>query len=219
MLQGLFHLEDKMQNQITILKLKDGRNYTVRSNRDRVFYPEEWMKFFDALKEKQKFTFSSLINTGARINEIRNVQLNDIDLKNKRIVLRVTKVRSKLKEKIPRPRIIPISTTYSKYLKKYLKEYNIIDSLNILATSSANEAMKKALVKAGIKDYQMFSVHNVRKTLETWLIAIGVEPIKVMLHIGHRQSVAMTNYLSPDYFTPEEKRNIREVIGDLYQKW
>jgi len=52
---------------------KDGMKYTVRNNRDRFFYPNEWMKFYDKLKNNQKMTFDFLINTGARINEARNV--------------------------------------------------------------------------------------------------------------------------------------------------
>ena len=40
---------------------KDGRKYSVRDNRSRFFYPSEWMKFFDALIKKQKFTFKFLM--------------------------------------------------------------------------------------------------------------------------------------------------------------
>ena len=40
---------------------RNGRKYSVRDHRDKFFYPFEWMKFFDALNKKQKFTFRFLI--------------------------------------------------------------------------------------------------------------------------------------------------------------
>ena len=201
------------------ITLKNGRTYTVRLNRDRFFFPAEWMKFYDKAKESQKFTFHSLINTGARINEARNVKVSDIDLERKRIILRVTKVKAKKKEKAPRPRIIPISTQYSKYLKKYIKDNKLSndDYIKILSTPASNIAMKKALRDAGIEDWQMFSIHNIRKTLETWLMALGVEGLKITAHIGHSMQTAASHYVSPDVFSWEEKSMMREIIGDLYR--
>ena len=197
---------------IKIFNRTNGRKYSVRNNRDRFFYPQEWMKFFDTLKESQKFTFMFLINTGARINEARNVIASDIDLHNKRIVLRVTKVKAKKKEKNPRPRIIPISSQFAKYLKKN------IDQLKVLSTPAANIAMKNGLRRAGIKDWQMFSIHNIRKTLETWLMAVDVDGLKICAHIGHSMAVAAGSYISADVFSWEEKSKIRMIIGDLYQR-
>ena len=152
-----------------------------------------------------------LINTGARINEARHVQQADIDLENKRIILRVTKVKAKKKEKNPRPRIIPISSQFAKYLKKNMHG-------KILSTPAANIGMKKALQKAGIEDWQMFSIHNIRKTLETWLMAVDVDGLKLTAHIGHSMAVAAGSYISADVFSWDEKSKIRMIIGDLYQR-
>lgn len=208
-----------MEN-IKSLTLKNGRSYSVRSNRDRFFFPDEWGKFFDKAKKKQQFTFKFLINTGARINEARNVKVSDIDLERKRIVLRVTKVKAKSKEKAPRPRIIPISTQFAKYLKKYIKDNKISndDYLGILSTPAANIGMKKALRYGGIDDYYMFSIHNIRKTLENWLVALEVDGLKITAHIGHSMQTAASHYISPDVFSWEEKSKMREIIGDLYRR-
>lgn len=199
---------------------KDGREYTVRNNRDRFFFPDEWMKFFDKAKPRQKFTFMFLINTGARINEARNVKVSDIDLERRRIVLRVTKVKAKMKEKSPRPRIIPISKQFAKYLKKYTRDMKLVsdDYLGILSTPAANVGMKKALQRAGIKDYYMFSIHNIRKTLETWFMALGLDGLSITAHIGHSMGTAAAHYVSPDVFSWEEKSKMREIIGDLYRR-
>lgn len=210
----------QMASGITIKKLSDGRNYTIRDNRSRFFYPEEWMAFYDKLSKSQRHTFRFLINTGARINEARNVTVGDMNLEKKRIVLRVTKVKAAKGEKKPRPREIPVSTEFAKYLMKYLKFYNLneTDYTSILSTPAANIAMKKALQKAGIKDWQMFSVHTVRKSLETWLMALGVDGLSIVAHIGHDLRTASRHYVSPDVFTFEEKSKMRLIIGDLYNR-
>lgn len=198
---------------------KNKRKYSVRDNRDRFFYPLEWTKFYDSLKEKQKIAFYLLLCTGARINEVRNIRVEDIDIDNKRLVLRVTKAKKSGKDRKSRPRIIPISTQLAAYLRQYIRKQKLgpMDNLNIKSTPATNIAMKKALQKAGIADWYMFSVHNIRKTLENWLLALGIDGLKVTAHIGHSLTVAATNYISADVFTSEEKSLMRQIIGDLYQ--
>jgi integrase len=206
-----------MQNFKRITR-KNGTEYLIRNNRDRFFYPKEWSDFFINLKQKQKITFDCLLNTGARINELRNVKIGDIDFKNKRIILRITKVKAAKKEKNPRPRTIPISTKFSKRLKKYIKGKNNEDFIGILSTPAANIAMKKTLKKAKIKDFYMFSIHNIRKTLENWLLALNVDPVKISNHMGHDISTAIQHYTSADTFSYDERIQMRIVLDDLYQR-
>lgn len=208
-----------MEANLKSLTRKNGKTYTVRANRDRIFFPDEWMKFYDNLKTKQKHTFECLISTGARINEMRNVRVSDCDLERNRIVLRVTKVKAAKKEKNPRPRIIPISTKFTKYLKKHIRTHNLQNDsyIGILSTPAANTGMKKALKKSEIKDWYMFSVHNVRKTFETWLMALDIDGLKITAHLGHSMAIAASNYISPDVFTWNEKDKMRNILGrDLY---
>jgi len=197
---------------------KNGKKYTVRANRDRFFFPDEWGRFFDCLKKSQKFTFDFLINTGTRINEARHVKVGDIDLINKRIILRVTKVRAKKGEKNPRPRTIPISTQFARKLKKKIRGKRNEEYIKILSTPAANLAMKKALKKAGIRDWYMFSIHNIRKTLEVWLMALGIDSLTLTAHLGHDIRTAARHYVSPDIFSWEEKSKMRLIIGDLYER-
>ncbi|GAG27503.1 unnamed protein product, partial [marine sediment metagenome] len=65
---------------------KNGRIFTLKEDKNRFFFPDEYMKFFDKLKERQKHTVKCIINTGARINEIRNVKVEDTDFINNRVV-------------------------------------------------------------------------------------------------------------------------------------
>jgi len=197
---------------------KDGKKYSIRNNRDRFFYPHEWMNFFDRLTKSQQTTFKFLINTGARINEAIHVKVNDIDLINKRLTLRITKVKSAKGEKNPRPRIIPLSSQFTKYLKKYILDNKLKgdDYLKLRSKPATHIALKKALQNAKIHDWYMFSTHNIRKTFETWLMALGIDGLKITTHLGHSMAVAVGHYISPDVFSWEEKQGMRAILGDLY---
>jgi len=196
----------------------NGKPYTIREYRDRYFFPDEWKVFYDSLKEKQKPTFHCLINTGARINEIRNVKVKDIDFERQNIVFRWTKSRNK--DGTRRIRTIPISSQFAKYLKSLIRKKGLgmDDKLPILSTPAGNVAMKKALQKAGIPDWQMFSLHNIRKTTEMFLLALEVQSQKIEKHMGHSVAVAQKYYVSPEIFSYEDKDMIRQIIGDLYAR-
>jgi len=199
---------------------KNGKKYSIRSNRDRFFYPNEWFKFYNALKPFQQHSFNFQIHTGARINELRNVKVEDMDLERKRITLRVTKIKAKKKETTPRPRIIAISTQFAKYLKKYIRDNNLQgqDYTRVLSTPAANICIKKVCQRAGIKDYYMFATHNVRKTHGNWLKALGVDAGEICSRLGHDYNTFLKSYASPDIFSSEEKQKIRDILGDLYQR-
>lgn len=206
-----------MENIKTIQR-KNGLKYSVRSNRDRFFFPGEWIKFYDKLKDYQKLTFDFLMATGSRINEARNVKVEDIDLINKRIILRVTKVKAKLGQKNPRPRTISISTEFARRLKKELNDKNNEEYIKILSTPGANLCLKRTLQRVGIKDYQMFSIHNIRKTHGNWLKALGVDGAEICTRLGHDYNTFLRAYSSPDVFSLDEQDKIRTLLGDLYRR-
>lgn len=185
----------------------------------RFFFPDEWRAFFDNLKPKQKITFHILINTGARINEVRNIRAGDIDFERNSLILRFTKSRNK--DGTRKIRVISISSQFAKWLKGLIRHYNLSlnDYLPILGTSAANRAMAKALSKIPeINDRDNFSVHSVRKTTEVWLLSLDIDSLKVVKHIGHTLQVAQKYYVSPDTFNYEDKTVMRSIIGDLYAK-
>jgi len=78
--------------------------------------------------------------------------------------------------------------------------------------------MKKALQNAGINDWKMFSIHNIRKTFEVWLMALSVDGLTITAHVGHSMATAAGHYISPDVFSSDEKFKIREILGDLYRR-
>lgn len=193
-----------------------GRKYTIRQNRFRYFYPDEYKAFYDALKPKQKVTFHFLINTGARINEVRNIKVQDVDFERNSIIIKWTKARNE--DGSRKMRVLSVSPQFIKWIRSIINVYSLKpeDNFPILSTPAANICLKKTLTKIGISDAIMFSVHNVRKTLETWLMALDVDSLKTAKHFGHSITVASKFYVSPDTFNYEDRKAMREIIGDLY---
>ncbi len=212
--------EEQTEQEMKSLMRKNGRSYSLKTDKDRFFFPGEYIKTFDVMKGRQQHTSTCLINTGARINEMRHVQYEDIDPERNRLVLKVTKCKAKKGETRGRPRHIPISSQFSKYLKRYMSRNSSFsgDILGILSTPAFNVGIKKAAKKAGVKDWFNFSAHSLRKTIETWLMSLGVDGLALTAHMGHDMKTAAMHYVSPDVFTFEEKDKMRVIIGDLYRR-
>jgi integrase len=207
--------------ELKSLVKSDGKSYSVRSNRDRFFYPNEWIKFFDALKESQKMTFDILMNTGARINEVINIKVGDIDFERKTIILRVTKIKAKLGEKNPRPRTISISSQFARRLKSYINENDLLndDTLGLLSKPAAHICLKKTLQRIGITDWYMFSIHNIRKTHGNYLKALQVtSESEICKRLGHDYNTFLKSYVSADIFSFKDRQDMRLILGDLYQR-
>ena len=183
-------------------------------------WPQEYKKMYDVANKRQQFTMSFLLGTGARIREAQNVKVEDIDFVRKYVILRVTKVRAKLKETRPSPRPIPISTQLSRRLTSWVKEKNLSSTsiLKIHTTEGVDAFLKEVAQKAGIKDYQEFSAHNLRKTTGTYLLALGIDGFKVAQFLGHSAEMLRTRYASPDIFSFKDKDEMKEILGDLYTR-
>lgn len=198
----------------------DGKKYTKKSNTNRFLFPKEWAILDSNMRPKVKHTAYCLLFTGCRINEIRNVNLNNDfiyeSLGRSRLIIRHTKVKAKKGEfKTGRVRDIPISSKFAKYLSKYLKDHPD-GKLNILTTAGFNISLKKTAKSHGIKNPEDLSAHTMRKTLEVWLMSLGLDSLPLTAHLGHSISTASSNYVSPDIFSWEDKKMIRYIIDNLY---
>ena len=201
---------------------KNGMFCSLREDKNRFLYPSEYLAFEKVLKPKQLFSVKFLINTGARINEAQNVRVEDCDLERNVINLKHTKAKAK-KGEIKgqgKPRSIPISSQFAKYLRAEIRKKGLQmpDKLPILSNGALNQAYKKAGSKAGIKDFLNISSHTFRKTLECWLMALGVHDLALTAHLGHDIKTAASNYVSPAVFSRQDLQDMRLVIGDLYQE-
>ena len=184
-----------------------------QTNRKRFFYPDEFEKMLDHCNKNQFFTAKCLINTGARINEVRHVKLNNLSSERKSIVLEQTKVRARLGEKIPEPRIIAVSNQFFHYLKNNLPTHRI------LSTNAFNTGIKGACAKASIPKPEQFSAHKFRKTFGTWMLAIGVDGFKLAQHLGHTPNELAKDYATNDVFSSKDKQIMRSILGNLPQRF
>ena len=194
----------------------NGQKYSVRTNRKRFFYPNEWNDFLKCLASpKQKLSFDILVNTGCRYNEGFNIRKRDIDFERGTLTLKVTKIKAKKGQKFPEPRTFRLSTQFLERLKQYTKNLNDDEKIGMLSAPALNIAMKKALIKAGIKDFYMFSLHNVRKTHGNWLNAHKFTIVDICKRLGHDYNTFLGSYASADIFRDEDRVEIKEILGDL----
>jgi len=210
---------DFSNEEVAIGIKSDGREYSVRSNRDRILNPDEWFNLLSNLKEHQVFTFKVLLLTGARINEAQHIKVEDIDFPNQRLVLKVTKRRhgDNIQNK-SKTRTIRVSRELIKDLRKVINDNNLNreNELGLLSQPAAHKALKKALEKAKVKDYKMLSIHSIRKTSENWALSIGVDSMKLSTRFGHNLITQYEHYSQSDSFTPKEKEQIRQIYGDTF---
>jgi integrase len=189
--------------------MEEKRNYKLKIDKKIFFYPEDFLHVLELATDKQKFNLLCMINTGARINEIRHVVKKDLDKERYNLTLWITKVRAKLKETRPSPRTIPISTQFFKYI------YSNIDNYKMYSTNHYDTFLKELSVKAKVKNPNEYSSHNMRKTFGTWMLALGVDGFKLAQHLGHSPDMLRTHYASPDIFNFRDKDIMRDILGDL----
>lgn len=219
---------NKINDDLLQGKTSDGKKYSVRTNRMSFFMPQVYEKFYEEIKgERAKRTIEVLLQTGARINEARNIKKRDIDWDRNTIKLRVTKTKArKSGEERGKPRTIPINSEFIKKLKKFFKDQDDESSIDILSTPALNIAIKKTLKKMGVTDYYMYSAHNIRKTHGNWLKVLGnarmidCDAMEICLRLGHDYNTFLSSYGSSNNMNSEDMIKAKQRLGDLYErKW
>ena len=97
--------------------------------------------------------FTLLIETGARLNEILNIQIDDIDFEENEILLTTTKAKKE--------RYVPIHENTRILIEDYIEEFEINSYLFI--SFSTNEIMTKNSVQTICK--RMQNVLNIKKSI------------------------------------------------------
>lgn len=197
---------------------KDGKKYSVRDDRSRYFFPEEWIKFFEKIKSEKKPIFDCLINTGARIDEALNIIPNDFDFDRPTLTLRVTKRKATKQERIGKKRTFVISNQFSRRMKKYIDENKIKQDefLFPITIQAVSQMLKRTLKKAEFKDWYQFSLHNIRKTHGNWLKAMEIPAEEICLRLGHNYNTYLKHYGSATIFDRKDKILMVKILGDVY---
>jgi len=212
-------LQDTEHPELKVGYQRNGRKYSVRTNRKRFFFPKEWLLFLKNLdNENQARCYDILINTGARYNECKHIKKEDIDFERSTLTIKVAKIKAKKGQKFPDPRTFKLSSQFLERLKTYTKNLNDSDTIHFLTNSNLNILLKKITEKIGLKDPYMFSVHNLRKTHGNWLVAMDFNIVNICKRLGHDYNTFLKAYASADTFNDEDRELIPEILGDLIPK-
>lgn len=192
--------------------------YRLKTDTKAFLYPDQWIKFYNSLNEKQQPYFKIAINTGGRINEIRKLEVRHINFEKHQLTFYNTKIRAKRKEKRPNPRTIPINSECSQWLQRWGRKFKLTktSTFNIPSTVAINKVIKNKLKEIGIENYKDFSSHNIRKTHGNWLKTLGVKGEEITTRLGHDHNTLIKSYVSPDLFNEKDRILIRQELGDLY---
>lgn len=203
---------------LKIGKRKNGLKYSVRDDRSRFFYPNEWIEFMIKIKKEKQMLFETLIQTGARIEEALNIKPRDFDWERNNLTLRVTKIKARKGEKVGKARTLPVSSQFTKKIRSYINENKVKDDSFLFPTSKQAtwQMMRRSLKRAGIKDSWNFGLHNIRKTHGNWLKALEIPAEEICLRLGHDYNTYLKHYGSPNIFDRKDKMIMTKILGDVY---
>lgn len=221
------YLKETNKEGLRVGTMKNGRSYSVRTDRLRTFMPDEWKLFINGIRKQNQPFFEFMINCGTRIDEASHVRPKDFDFDRNTVRLWKTKTKSTKGETVGKARTIPISSQFSKRIKKISSSLNpesylffpkeqvgyLIENKKIQAV---NQMIKRKTQEIGIEDWYNFASHNIRKTHGMYLKALGVPFEEICHRLAHNANTYLKHYGSADIYSEKDMREIRNILGDLY---
>ncbi len=186
--------------------------YREKENKVRFFNPDEWEKFIYAVNPEWRNYYWMLMLTGLRYKEAKHVKIGDIDFANKQIII--------LKPKGGVQRYCHLSSYSTKFLRQWKASDNLKeqDTLSFPTIQHLIQLMKRVCKDQSIKDYSDFSVHNLRKTHENYLIALNKDEVKITRHMGHTLKTAQQHYISSAFIKDKNQLDkIRGWLSDIFE--
>lgn len=216
----------KKINRLTLTPLKeglkigvksDGTKYSVRDDRSRFFFPNEWISFIEQIKFEKRILFETLIQTGARIEEALNLKPRDFDWVRNNLTLRVTKIKARKGESVGKARTLPVSSQYTRKVRGYINRNHIEDNSFLFpVTKQSVWQMLRRKLKGVVDDDWNFGLHNIRKTHGNWLKALDVSAEEICTRLGHDFNTYLKHYGSPNIFDRRDKMLMIKILGDVY---
>lgn len=196
----------------------DGKRYTVRDDRSSYFFPERWEIFMRQIKDEKQPIFDALISTGGRIEEVLNIKPEDFDWERNNLTLKVTKTKAAKGETVGRKRTFSISSQFARRMRKYINDNKIMIGQVLFPVSkqAVSQMFKRGLQRAEFKDWQQFSLHNIRKTHGNWLKALEIDSDEICLRLGHDHNTYLRHYGSASIFDRKDKLLMIKILGDVY---
>jgi len=221
---------------------KRGMKYSVRVDRRRYFFPDEWENFLKQIKKPEhRFFFITAIHTGGRAMEILNLRYKDIDIDRNTINFVVVKQRTVKKRFMAsgKSRGFFVASNFIKEYKSFIRTRKVnsedyiflnneklpenYESLNnekrrkyfVSKFMAYSQLFKRKLQKTDIKDWYNFSLHNLRKTYGMWMRTFDKDMTELCYRMGHDIDTYMAHYGSSLIFTDSERRKISKIMGDV----
>ena len=236
------NLKSSKHEGVLIGTRTNGVKYSVRRDRRRYFFPDEWNKFIESFKNKEhKFFFLTCIHTGGRIMEVLNLQHQDIDIERGTVKFSIVKQRKAKKNfaGTGKSRSFFVSSNFMKEYKSYVRnktvkptDFIFLDNSKLPSNYSDLDnserkkyyassvvsysfMLKSKLKKAGIEDWFAFSPHNLRKTYGMWMRTFNLEMSELCYRMGHDMDTYILHYGSSLIFVEDERRKIAKIMGDV----
>lgn len=187
-LKNMFKYNNILNNDIiSISKFREEKNTFLALTNSEVERLINYLNL-NVLKEQNKLLIYLLIDTGARISEILNIKISNINYSNNTIYLDVTKTHN--------CRCVPFTQATKILLKKYIEENNFINDKLFNLTISAVESLFRR-IKDRLK-LNKFHPHMLRHTLATKLHKNGVSIMIVQKIMGHKNISTTERYIHFD---------------------
>lgn len=163
----------------------------VEQKEIHVFEQEDITKLLNTMNEENYSHFANItlfgLYTGMRLNEIINLQWNDVDLKDRKIIVRN---KPNFKTKTGKIRHIPISDKLMEVIQKLIPKIYSSDELifsntwkGVYTKTYISKKFKHFVRKAGLNDVLHF--HCLRHTFITKLLQNNVSIVKAQKLAGH----------------------------------
>lgn len=238
----ILRLSNSTSEGLLIGKKNDGKDYSVRQDRRRYFFPDEWNNFIKEIEDKEnRFFFLTCLHTGGRIMEVLNLRYEDIDEERETVKFSIVKQRKAKKNfyATGKTRGFFVSSEFIKEYKSYIrgktinpKEYIFLDNSKlppnyseldnsqrkayyITKVVSYSKLLKRKLKKINISDWYNFSPHNIRKTYGMWMRTFNKEMSELCYRMGHDIDTYIAHYGSSLIFTDDERRKINKIFGEV----
>lgn len=191
---------------------------------------EEMGRFLDSIDLEERCglrdraVFELLYSSGLRIGEVVGLNVSDLDLKSRQILIR--------EGKFNKDRIVPVSEVAVVFLKRYLEERRLVREALFtglhggrLRRNIVNRQFHKYLDRCGIKK-EGRSVHSIRHSTATHLLGCGADLRYVQELLGHECIETTCRYTNELYDNlkriykshhPRENEYYKEV-DDKYLK-